>query len=353
MKLRLRTVGALAAAAVLLAGTAAIALQVQARRHGSSNRNAATAKLPASAAPLSGSPDAQVGPIPTPLPVTPPAVPAPTPPPFASNWLAAHPAPELDLKGQAAILVDLERREVLWQRDPQSRRAPASLTKLMTAMVAADLAPLDQSVTATDSSDMAAVKKVEPLATVMGLSAGEVLSSRELLYGLFMQSGNDAAETLAGGIIQRDQFIDRMNQKAVALGMNGSHFSSPVGLDDPGMYSTAYDLAIAAAAIVYGYPELLAISGAPNLDIAETPAHKAHRLVNFNKLVRPGTQYTYAGATGMKTAFTDDAGPCVVETAQRAGRRLVVIVLHPSTDRIDDAFADSVKLFDYGFRLPS
>ena len=271
--------------------------------------------------------------------------PAPGSPVFTTNWLAAHPGPDLGIKGQADVMLDVDRHEVLWERDPSTPRAPASLTKIVTAMVAADLAPLDQKVTVSANSDMQAVQRVEPASTVMGLTAGEVLTERELMYGLFMRSGNDAAETLAGGIVDRDRFMQLMNDKAASLGMTGSHFTSPVGLDDPGMRSTAYDLAVAGAAIVSRYPQLLAISGTPHVTLAQTASHKAYTMDNYNKLLLSGP-FTYAGATGMKTAFTDDAGPCMVASASRGGRRLVVVVLHS-----DNFFGDATKLLNYGFGL--
>jgi D-alanyl-D-alanine carboxypeptidase (penicillin-binding protein 5/6) len=262
---------------------------------------------------------------------------------FSTTWLAAHPGPDLGLKGQAEVLLDVDRHQVLWERDPSTPRAPASLTKVVTAMVAADLAPLDRKLTVSASSDMQAVQKEEPASTVMGLTAGEVLTERELMYGLFMRSGNDAAETLAGGIVDRGRFMQLMNDKAATLGMRSSHFTSPVGLDDPGMRSTAYDLAVAGAAIVGRYPELLAISGTPHVTLPQTASHKAYTMDNYNKLLLAGP-FTYAGATGMKTAFTDDAGPCMVASASRGGRRLVVVILHS-----DNFFGDAAKLLNYGF----
>jgi D-alanyl-D-alanine carboxypeptidase (penicillin-binding protein 5/6) len=263
---------------------------------------------------------------------------------FATSWLGAHPQPGLDVHGQADVLVDVDAHQVLWQRDPHTERAPASLAKLVTAMVAADLAPLDRSVRVTDQTDMDAVRRVEPASTVMGLTAGETLTVRELLTGLFLRSGNDAAETLGSGLVPRDRFIQLMNEKAAALRMNDSHFTTPVGLDDPAMKTSPYDLAAAAATITIRYPALLAISGEPSAEIPQTATHQAFSMVNYNKLVLPGNAYTYPGATGMKTAFTDDAGPCMVATATRGGHHLVAVVMHS-----DNFFADATRLLDYGF----
>lgn len=267
---------------------------------------------------------------------------------FATSWLGAHPDPGLDIRGQAGILVDIGSRQILWEREPHTPRAPASLAKLVTAMVVADLAPFDRDVTVTSQTDMDAAKQVEPASTVMGLSAGEVLTVRELMYGLFLRSGNDAAETLAAGIVSRDRFIQLMNQKAADLHMKDSHFTTPVGLDDPAMKTTPYDLALAAYTIATRYPELLAISGTASITVPQTATHKEFALVNYNRMVIPGNQYTYQGATGMKTAFTDDAGACMVATAARGGKRLVAVVMHS-----DNFFADATTLFDYGFSKPA
>lgn len=264
--------------------------------------------------------------------------------PIASTWLIGHPQPGLDVHGQADILVDIDAKQVLWERRSHDHRAPASLTKLMTAMVASDLAPLDRHVNVTATTDVDAVREVEPTSTVMGLTAGERVTMRDLLHGLFLRSGNDAAETLGEGLVSRERFVQLMNQKAAALHMADSHFTTPVGLDDPKMRTSAYDLAIAAGTIVNRYPAVLAISGTSSITLPQTATHKQFSMVNYNKLVVPGTPYTYEGATGMKTAFTDDAGPCMVATATRGGRHLVAVVMSS-----DNFFADAIKLLDYGF----
>jgi serine-type D-Ala-D-Ala carboxypeptidase (penicillin-binding protein 5/6) len=320
--------------ALVIAGAAAL-LSGSIHRPGATSEAAATTRVRAAPAMRSAS---------TPAPH---AAPARVPQLFTTTWLGGHPQPELEIHGQADILVDVDSRQVLWQRDPHGERAPASLTKLVTAMVASDLAPLDQTVTVTGSTDTDAIKAVEPNSTLMGLTRGEKLTVRELMYGLFLRSGNDAAETLGAGIVSRDKFIHQMNQKAADLHMKESHFTTPVGLDDPGMKTSAYDLAIAAATIANQYPDLLAISGTAAIKLPQTATHKEFDLLNYNKMVIPGTQYTYPGATGMKTAFTDDAGPCMVATATRGDRHLVAVVMHS-----DNFFVDATRLFDYGFSQP-
>src|SRR5205807_3817834 len=102
--------------------------------------------------------------------------------------------------------------------------------------------------------------------TTMGLSAGEVVTVRDLMYGMFLVSGNDAAETLARVFTSRDRFVQLMNDKAAALGMRDSHFTNPTGLDDPGLRASAFDLAVAASTVASRYPALLPVAGARDAD---------------------------------------------------------------------------------------
>jgi D-alanyl-D-alanine carboxypeptidase (penicillin-binding protein 5/6) len=260
-------------------------------------------------------------------------------PVLPEDWLAFHPSPDLGIHSESALLVDVGTREVQWARGEHDSRPPASLAKLMTAMVAADLATsLDQPVTVP-----AAVGRLESDSTFMGVSPGEVLTVRELMYGMFMVSGNDAAETLAYAFGDPDHFVDLMNQKAAALGMRDSHFSNPTGLDDPGLRTSAYDLAVAATTIVTRYPNVLVAAGAKQMVLPATANHKGFFLNTFIKLIG-----TYPGATGLKTGYTDDAGYCLVGTATRGDRTLVVVLLQGDLALT----ADAVKLLDYGFSLP-
>jgi len=258
---------------------------------------------------------------------------------LGGDWLAMHPAPDLGIHAGGAVLLDLDTGEVLWVRDPHVPRPPASLTKLLTAMVAADLASsLDQQVTVP-----AEATQVGADSTVMGLTAGEVVTVRDLLEGMFLVSGNDAAEALARVFTSRDRFVQLMNEKAVELGMRDSRFTNPTGLDDAGLRASPYDLAIAARAVVARYPALLAMAGAKDLDLPATDTHQAYFLHSLIKLVA-----VYPGATGLKSGYTDDAGYCLVGTATRGDRHLAVVLLHSDLSLTVDA----TRLLDYGFSLP-
>jgi D-alanyl-D-alanine carboxypeptidase (penicillin-binding protein 5/6) len=255
---------------------------------------------------------------------------------FSYYWMATHGQPALPIHGQAAFLVDLDARQVLWQRDAETSRAPASLTKMITAMVAVDDATsLDQMVIVTEEA-------THVVPSVMGLTAGEQVSVRDLLYGLFLDSGNDAAEALATGLVPRDRFIRQMNQKAASIGLTASHFVTPSGLDAPGHGMSAHDLAHTAAYLDTYYPQLAAIAATKEIAIAATATHKAFHPYNLNSLLR-----SYPGATGLKTGLTDNAGGCIVATAKRGGRHMIAVVMNAT----GVSAADAAVLLDYGFSV--
>lgn len=255
---------------------------------------------------------------------------------FSNYWLATHGQPQLAIHGQAAYLVDLDARQVLWQRDAESSRAPASLTKLMTAIVALDDAgSLDRIVEVTKES-------TQVIPSVMGLTPGERLTVRDLMYGLFLDSGNDAAEALATGIVPRDRFMRQMNQKAKSMGLTASRFVTPSGLDAPGHGMSAHDLAHLAAYFDTYYPKLAEIAATKDISIAATATHKAFHPHNLNRLL-----WTYPGATGLKTGLTESAGGCMLATATRDGRHLIAVVLNGTLHSTDDA----TVLLNYGFTV--
>ena len=255
---------------------------------------------------------------------------------FSSYWLATHGQPDLPLHAHAAYLVDLDARQVLWQRDSETARAPASLTKLVTAMVAVDDAgSLDRPVDVLKEA-------THVVPSVMGLTPGERVTVRELLYGLFLDSGNDAAEALASGIVLRDRFIRQMNQKGKSIGLTASHFVTPSGLDAPGHTMSAHDLAHTAAYLDTYYPELARIAATKDFTIAATTTHKAFYPHNMNRLL-----WNYPGATGLKTGLTENAGGCMLATASRNGRHLIAVVLNATLHSTEDA----TLLLDYGFSV--
>jgi D-alanyl-D-alanine carboxypeptidase len=206
----------------------------------------------------------------------------------------------------------------------------------MTAIVAVDDAgSLDRMITVVP-----AATQIEP--SLMGLTAGEQLTVRDLLYGLFLDSGNDAAEALAGGIVPRDRFIRQMNQKAKAIGLTNTHYVNPSGLDASGHGMSAHDIVHLAAYLDKYYPQLAQIAATKEITIPATSTHKAFPMENLNRML-----WTYPGATGLKTGLTDNAGGCWLATATRNGRHLIVVVLNAT----GYSAADAATLLNYGFSV--
>lgn len=237
-------------------------------------------------------------------------------------------AAEVENHAVSAILVDARTGRVLYEKNAREQRSIASITKLMTALVAVESTP--------DLSRVVEVK-AEWLAGAEGssiyLAPGEKLTLEELLYGLLLESGNDAAQVIAGfcaGDIA--VFVDWMNLRAQDLGMTDSHFSNPSGLDGEEHYSTAWDMALCARACAQN--EVVSkIAATRSVSIG------TRTFTNHNKLLG-----MYEGCLGMKTGFTDEAGRTLVSCAQRNGLRLIAVTL----DDPDD-WNDHMALFDYGF----
>ena len=240
------------------------------------------------------------------------------------------------IKARAAIVLDLDSGETLFALDAHGRYPPASLTKVMTALVALDTLRLDQVLTVP-----ASINQLPWDSTRMGLRAGERLTVRELMYGLFLNSGNDAAITLSEAAMPRAAFVARMNARAAALAMGDSHFVNPIGLDDAGLYASAVDLAKAAIELRLRFPEVAAMAAVPAMTLPAGATHHAFKLYNLNDLIRK-----YPGATGLKTGWTGRAGGCLIATATRDGRHLLAVVL--GSPRV---FDEAATLLDYGFAV--
>lgn len=249
----------------------------------------------------------------------------------ASDLAALRTIPALpgSVRAVGAVVLDAETNHVLVSRSADVRLAPASLTKMMTALVALDHAPLPETIRATERS------LSEP--TVIGLDPGETLSLEHMLYGLMLNSGNDAAlaiaETIGGGSIER--FVALMNERAQVMGLKNTRFANPNGLDQAGHYSSARDMAEIARAVM-AEPSLARIVGTRRFVVEGPPPY-----VFFNSNPLLGS---YEGLDGVKTGFTDDAGSCLAATAVRNGRRLVSVVLNSS-----GIAAETIALLDVGF----
>lgn len=233
------------------------------------------------------------------------------------------------------ILYDEAADWVIAAADPDARRALASTTKMMTALVAADLAQFDDMVTVT--ADAAEAGEAE-----IGLVAGERLAMGQLLTAMLVRSANDAAEAVAehvGGSLEG--FADLMNAKAQEMGLQNSHFTNPHGLDDPDHYSSAADLLVMAQAIMAN-PQLAAMVRSVRVDFPDAPDGTPRGGPATNELLG-----TYDGAVGVKTGFTFVASLVLAAAAERDGRRLYAVVMGSAGP--GGHFSDATRLLDYGF----
>ena len=233
-------------------------------------------------------------------------------------------AEAVQLSATAAILMDADSGEVLYEKDAARRMRIASTTKIMTALVVLKHARLTDTITVTGDH------MVE--GSSMYLKPGEVVTVEELLYGLMLCSGNDAALALADCCGGLEAFVAAMNDKAAALGMTGTSFANPNGLDDEKHYSTARDMAVLAA-YAANDPTFRRICS------TRTATVGGRTMTNHNKLLSQ-----VEGCIGMKTGYTKAAGRTLVSCAERQGRRLVAVTLCDGND-----WADHKALYEMGF----
>lgn len=243
-------------------------------------------------------------------------------------------APKIDAK--AAFFVETQTGQVLYQKNQNEQLPIASLTKIMTAIVTLENKNIDDPI---DISERAA--SMEP--DKMLLIAGEKLTVKELLQGIFLVSANDASEALAEEVfLNRDLFIKMMNSKAAQLGMKDTLFINPSGLDedDRKQYSTAFDVTLMSRYAIQRWPLLINISSSPHIYIPKTENHQDYDLYSGINLLS-----TYPGIIGFKTGYTPQANLTLVTLARKADKEVLGVILG-SGDRRDDAKA----LLDYSFK---
>jgi D-alanyl-D-alanine carboxypeptidase (penicillin-binding protein 5/6) len=239
-----------------------------------------------------------------------------------------------NVSAAAGILVDVDTGAILWERNPHTSLQPASTIKMLTALVALENFSPDRTVTVTQSALFQA-----PDESVMYIKAGQQLSVQELLTAALMISANDAADALAVDTVGMERFVGAMNGQAQALGLHDTHVTSPVGLSDPGQYSSAYDLAVIATVAYKNLPLFRSIVGTQYTELPATATHPAFAFTTLNQLL---TMYPYA--VGIKTGYTGDAGACEVGMAVRDGHRLISVILNG-----DLVYSTSRRLLDWGF----
>ena len=251
------------------------------------------------------------------------------PPPLPSLPQARFDLP-LDLNTGAALLLDFNSGMILYAKNSKRELPPASLTKIMTAVIVLENFSND---------DLVIISKVEDYGQVIGLVEGEQITVKNLLYGLLVHSGNDAAYALAdfypGG---RDSFVAAMNEKAKSLGMENTFFANPNGQYDPNHHSTAEDLA-RLTMYAWRQGEFQEVVGRKEKIICDVSGQICHSLVSTNELLE-----IFPGALGVKTGWIEESEGCFVGFFdENDGQRLLSVVLGSQ-----DRFQDTQKLVGWG-----
>lgn len=251
---------------------------------------------------------------------------------FCAMGVGAGALDDSEVSAECAVVISEQTGEVIFRKNDMTHHSMASTTKIMTALLAVESGRLNDEIKV--SGDML---KVE--GTSMGLVNGDSVSLRELVYGMLLASGNDAANVTAvylGGNIEG--FAKLMNRKASEIGMKNTNFVTPSGLDDEKHYSTAYDMALLGRYAVQN-PVFRAACRAKKATLTYGNPPYKRTLYNHNRLL---SSYEYA--LGIKTGFTKKSGRCLVSYAEKDGIGLVAVTLNAPDD-----WNDHRKMLDYGF----
>ncbi len=246
-------------------------------------------------------------------------------------------APELNLKGY--ILIDPTTNTVIAQSNSDGLIEPASMTKVMTAYVVAD--QIENDLISLDDKVLISEKAWRMGGSKMFIEVGKKVSILDLLKGIIIQSGNDAAVAIAeyvGGT--EDGFVDLMNSYAASLGMNNTSFTNSTGLPDENHLTTAEDLAILTSNFIIKFPEIYALFKEKEFEYGGVSANKYNR----NKLL-----WKDKTSDGVKTGHTSSAGYCLIGSAKRGNMRLITVVA--GSDSANNSFSDTQRLLEYGFRF--
>ncbi len=246
--------------------------------------------------------------------------------------------PPADVAADSWLVADLDSGAVIAAKDPHGRHRPASVIKVLVAMAAINSLPLTKAIPGTDDDAAAEGTKV-------GVEEGGMFTVNQLLHGLLMHSGNDAAHALSMQLGGAAPALEKINVLATKLGGRDTRVATPSGLDGPGMSSSAYDIGL-----FYRYawqnPTFADIVATRTFEFPGHGDHPGYELENDNQLL-----YKYPGALGGKTGYTDDAGQTFVGAANRNGRRLIAVLLHGTRQPIAP-WEQTAQLLDYGFATP-
>ena len=256
-----------------------------------------------------------------------------------------------------AILLDATYDEILYDKGARDKVYPASITKVMTALLVLEAVDAGQLTLQTPITATAEALEVPEGSSTAKIQVGDTYTVEQYLYCLLLPSGNEVAQILAIAVDGSvDAFVDRMNQRAEELGCEGTHFANPHGFHDPDHYTTAYDITrFMKAAMEYDLFQTILTS--PNYTLPANGVSEERIIRNTNALTSNWTytQYLYGPGTGGKTGTTDEAGNCLVETAQEGDMSLISVILGAEEVELPDGktdarqFSETIKLLEWGF----
>lgn len=262
--------------------------------------------------------------------------------PIQSNAVEGWPEGQA-IQASAGVVMDVDTGVFLYSKNCDRQLYPASITKIMTALLTLENADLDAVMTCSSI-----VYELDENASNVGLSEGEQMTIRDALYTLMLESANDTANALAeyvGGSMEG--FAQMMNDRAAALGCTGTHFSNPSGLSADDHYTTAHDYALIAAE-AYRNEGFRTLCSTVNYDVPPTNTYEETRyLQNHHRMLISDSDFYTSWCTGGKTGFTEKAWNTLVTYGERDGRRLVCVLLHGNG--ADQNYLETIDLLNYGF----
>ncbi|MEY8353676.1 serine hydrolase [Lachnospiraceae bacterium 54-53] len=262
-----------------------------------------------------------------------------------SQTAAAANAARPEIQSEGAVLLDAADGTLLFSQNGDTRYYPASITKLMTALLVAEKCGLSDTVTFSKT----ATTNLESGAVTLGLVEGDKLTVEQCLYGLMLKSANEVANGLAehaGGSISG--FSALMNARAKELGCTGTNFVNPNGLNNSGHYTTPRDMALIARA-AFQNDTVRKVTSTLTYQIPATKKASARTITMGHKMLNSGDSRYYPGVIGGKTGYTSLAGNTLVTCAEKNGVRLIAVVMKSKSTH----YADTKALLDYGFALKS
>ena len=263
--------------------------------------------------------------------------------PYAETILHHDENDILELNAEAAILIDAMTGEILYEKNSNKKEYPASITKIMTALLAFECGKMDEIITFSHN----AVFGIEPGSSHIALQENEQMTMEQAMYALLLRSANESALGIAEQIDSSvEKFAEHMTARAKELGCNNTNFVNPNGLHNENHYTTAYDMALIAKEVLK-FDEFKKMIQTTYYEIPPTNKQEETRyLYAQHQMIKPPSKYVYEGCEGGKTGFTDEAQNTLVTYAKRDNTELIAVVLKCKGAQ---HYEDTIKLFDYGF----